>query len=75
MYHMGVIKALLENGAMPGIISGTSGGAIVAGVLGIHTDAEMLHDVIADDIAVRRPDRAHAVPASIAWGDSLHCTG
>ena len=37
MYHMGVIKALIENGAMPGIISGTSGGAIVAGVRGIHT--------------------------------------
>ena len=39
---------------MPGIISGTSGGAIVAGVLGIHTDAEMLDEVIADDIAVGR---------------------
>ena len=35
MYHMGVIKALIENGAMPGIISGTSGGSIVVGVLGI----------------------------------------
>ena len=106
MYHMGVIKALIENGAMPGIISGTSGGAIVAGVrgihtsnpnpnprcsapypnsltptlapgarhphpdprpnpnpnpnpkvLGIHTDEEMLNDVIADDIAVRYPER------------------
>ena len=50
MYHMGVIKALIENGAMPGIISGTSGGSIVVGVLGIHSDQEMLEEVIADDI-------------------------
>ncbi len=55
MYHMGVIKALIENGAMPGIISGTSGGSIVVGVLGIHSDQEMLEEVIADDIAVRYP--------------------
>ena len=57
MYHMGVIKALIENGAMPGIISGTSGGSIVVGVLGIHSDQEMLEEVIADDIAVRYPER------------------
>ncbi|EOD36784.1 hypothetical protein EMIHUDRAFT_462347 [Emiliania huxleyi CCMP1516] len=51
MYHLGV--ALIEAGTMPRIVSGTSGGAIVAGVL-----AEMLSDIIQRDIAVRYlPDR------------------
>ena len=42
MYHMGVVRALIENGALPTVISGTSGGSIVAGVLAVHTDEEMV---------------------------------
>ena len=57
MYHMGVVKALLENNAMPLVVSGTSGGAIVAGVIAMFTDEELLHDIIQDDIAVRYPER------------------
>ena len=57
MYHMGVVKALLENDCMPIVVSGTSGGAIVAGVLACHTDDEMLRDIIQDDIAERYPER------------------
>mmetsp|Transcript_3068 Transcript_3068/g.9295 ORF Transcript_3068/g.9295 Transcript_3068/m.9295 type:complete len:132 (+) Transcript_3068:1103-1498(+) len=58
MYHMGVVLALIEGGALPSIVSGTSGGAIVAGVLAIHTDEEMRNDIIKPDIAVRYlPDR------------------
>ena len=53
MYHLGVVKALIEADALPTIISGTSGGAIVAGVLAIHTNEEMLSEIIQDDIAVR----------------------
>lgn len=41
MYHLGVVGALMDGGALPSIVSGTSGGAIVAGVLAIHTDEEM----------------------------------
>ena len=51
MYHMGVVRALLEAKAMPAIVSGASGGSIVAGVLAVHTDEEMLQDIITDDIA------------------------
>ena len=54
MYHMGVVLALIEGGALPSIVSGTSGGAIVAGVLAIHTDEEMRNDIIKPDIAVSR---------------------
>ncbi len=40
-YHMGVVKTLLEQGVLPRVISGSSAGSLVAGVLGTHTDAEM----------------------------------
>lgn len=57
MYHLGVVRALIENDAMPMVVSGTSGGAIVAGVLAIHTNEEMLKDIITDDISTRYPER------------------
>ena len=40
-YHYGVTKALLENNVLPSVISGSSAGSIVAGVLGTHTDDEL----------------------------------
>lgn len=49
MYHMGVVKALIESDSLPRIISGTSGGAIVAAMLCMRTDSEMLSDVILPD--------------------------
>ncbi|CAE8596474.1 unnamed protein product, partial [Polarella glacialis] len=42
MYHFGVVKALQLNGLMPRIISGTSAGSIVCGVLGVRTDQELM---------------------------------
>lgn len=54
MLHMGLIRALLQHGAMPRVVSGTSGGSIVAAMLACKTDAEMLGDVIRDDIASRK---------------------
>lgn len=41
MFHLGVIKALWERGLLPQVIAGSSVGAIVAGILGVHTDAEI----------------------------------
>jgi hypothetical protein len=35
MYHFGVVKALMEHGLLPTIISGSSGGSIVAGMLAV----------------------------------------
>ena len=46
MYHLGTVKCLIEEGVMPGVVSGTSGGAICAGMLAIHTDEEMVDDII-----------------------------
>ncbi len=42
-YHLGVVKTLLAQGLLPRVISGSSAGSIMAGVLGTHTDKEMEH--------------------------------
>ncbi len=41
MFHLGVIKALWEQGLLPTVMSGSSAGSIMAAVLGTHTDAEL----------------------------------
>ena len=40
-YHFGVAKALLDADLLPEVITGTSGGAIVAALLGTRTDEEL----------------------------------
>jgi predicted acylesterase/phospholipase RssA len=40
-YHYGVAKALLDAGLLPEVITGTSGGALVAALLGSRTDEEL----------------------------------
>ena len=42
-YHLGVVKTLLDHGLLPKVISGSSAGSLVAGVLGTHTDKELEH--------------------------------
>lgn len=41
MFHLGVIKALLEQGLLPRVISGSSAGSIIAGLVGVRTDDEL----------------------------------
>lgn len=40
-YHFGVVKALLDQHVLPEIITGTSGGALVAGLIATRTDEEL----------------------------------
>lgn len=42
MYHFGVVKALHLNGLLPRVMSGTSAGSIVCGMLGVRTDEELM---------------------------------
>ena len=42
-YHLGVVKTLLQEGLLPRVISGSSAGSLVAGVVGTHTDEELKH--------------------------------
>ncbi|ANB14136.1 Tgl5p [Sugiyamaella lignohabitans] len=39
--HFGVVRTLLDNGLLPKIISGTSGGGLVAALVGTRTNAEL----------------------------------
>jgi NTE family protein len=40
-FHIGVTKALFEQGLLPDVISGSSAGSFVAAMLGTHTDSEL----------------------------------
>ncbi|KKK11944.1 hypothetical protein ARAM_004647 [Aspergillus rambellii] len=40
-YHFGVVRALLDNQVLPDIITGTSGGALVAALIATRTDEEL----------------------------------
>jgi len=40
-FHIGVVKALWQQGLLPNVISGSSGGAFVGSLLATHTDAEL----------------------------------
>lgn len=55
IYHMGVIKALLQENLLPDVICGTSMGSIAAGILAIHT-AEELHTIF------QNPEQQHYKP-------------
>lgn len=41
MYHFGVIKALHQNGLLPRIMSGTSAGSIVCGIICVRSDDDL----------------------------------
>ncbi|KAF1335984.1 Patatin-like phospholipase, partial [Globisporangium splendens] len=49
-YHSGVIKALSEQNLLPNVIAGSSAGSIVAGIIGVRTDDEIV-DFYAEDPA------------------------
>jgi len=42
-FHLGVVKALLENKLLPRIVGGSSVGSIVASIVGTHTDEQLSH--------------------------------
>ena len=53
MYHCGVVRALITGGCMPRVVSGTSGGSIIAGLLALHSNAEIVQDVFTPKLATR----------------------
>ena len=42
-YHIGVVKTLLDQGLLPRVISGSSAGSLVAGIVGTHDDKALEH--------------------------------
>jgi len=72
MYHMGVIRALLDANVLPNVISGSSGGSITAAFTACRTNAELLKDILVSDISTRY------FPFGIRWFPPLleqlaHC--
>ncbi len=48
--HIGVVKALHLRGLLPRIITGTATGALIAALVGVHTEDELLDFLAADGI-------------------------
>ena len=40
-FHLGVVKAMSQQGLMPDVLSGSSGGAFVGGLMCSHNDDEL----------------------------------
>ncbi|KJZ74143.1 hypothetical protein HIM_06374 [Hirsutella minnesotensis 3608] len=70
-YHIGVAKALLDADLLPDVITGTSGGALIASLLGTRTDKE-LSKLLVPAISVRI--RACQEPITV-WGPRYWKTG
>ncbi|KAH6620347.1 acyl transferase/acyl hydrolase/lysophospholipase [Boeremia exigua] len=70
-YHYGVAKALLDANLLPEVITGTSGGALVAALLGTRTDEELKKLLV--------PALAHRIKASqdsmLTWMKRWYKTG
>ncbi|KAF9914035.1 hypothetical protein BX616_009106 [Lobosporangium transversale] len=49
-YHLGVVRALLQAGVLPTVITGTSAGALMAALVCCHTDEE-LNEVLVPELA------------------------
>ncbi|UAA37931.1 DUF3336 domain-containing protein [Paraneptunicella aestuarii] len=49
-FHCGVIKSLVDHDLMPNVISGASAGSIITAMVGTRTDAELHHEISAENI-------------------------
>ncbi len=45
LFHLGVIEELIAEGILPRVISGSSAGSIIAGILATHTDEELAEQI------------------------------
>lgn len=48
--HLGVVKALHLRGLLPRIIAGTATGALIAALVGVHTEDELIHFLTGEGI-------------------------
>lgn len=64
--HLGVVKALHLQGLLPRIITGTATGALIAALVGIHTEDELLTFLDGDGIDLTAFDRRQRIKTP--WG-------
>ncbi|MCB1687651.1 MAG: DUF3336 domain-containing protein [Halioglobus sp.] len=67
-FHFGVLRALIEQGLCPRVISGASAGAFVASIVGTRTDEEYLQ--LFDDHYLARALTANRENIKIGFGNS-----
>jgi TAG lipase / lysophosphatidylethanolamine acyltransferase len=71
--HLGVVKALHLRGLLPRIISGTATGALIAALVGVHTEDELLGFLTSDRIDLTAfAKRAGSSGSSGKEGDEGH---
>ncbi|KAI9801999.1 MAG: hypothetical protein M1825_003055 [Sarcosagium campestre] len=78
--HLGVVKALHLRGLLPRIITGTATGALIAALVGVHTEDELLKFLTSDGIdltafGTRKSKQNGKVSASAqqtGWFDTLN---
>lgn len=70
--HLGVVKALYLRGLLPRIITGTATGALIAALVGIHTEDELLDFLNGDGIDLTAFAGRSGQPAKdLHWGATL----
>ena len=69
-FHMGVIKALMEQDLLPRVISGSSAGAFVAALVGTHGDEELKSFFNADIVLGEQIERASG-SSVFDWPDRI----
>lgn len=62
-FHAGVVRTLHSEGALPRVISGSSGGAMIAALVGTHRDEEALALLTTERLAPRTAIMQAAPPA------------
>ncbi|PIE39598.1 MAG: patatin [Gammaproteobacteria bacterium] len=63
-FHFGVVKAMAEQGLLPSILSGSSGGGIVASLVCTHTDEELARFFDAGHLADEVEEEVQAMQAA-----------
>lgn len=70
--HLGVVKALYLRGLLPRIITGTATGALIAALVGIHTEDELLDFLSGDGIDLTAfSGRSGQSQKDVSWAATL----
>ncbi len=69
--HLGVVKALYLRGLLPRIITGTATGALIAALVGIHTEDELLDFLNGDGIDLTAFAGRRGVNKDTTWAGTL----
>lgn len=65
--HLGVVKALHLQGLLPRIITGTATGALIAAIVGVHNEDELLNILDGDQIDLSAFDRQRDEAQVTSW--------